>query len=201
MTPVRVSCIVEGRGETRAVPILVRRIAETIDPSIVVDTPVIRRPKSTLLQEGEFAREIEAAARLVRGRGAILVVIDSDNACPARLGPRLLEWARQVRGDLPIAVILAKWEFEAWFLAAAESLRGQRGLATDLQPPSDPEAVQGAKEWLTRHMPWAQPYSAPVDQPALARYFDLEAARRADSFDKCYREIERLLTTLNRTAG
>jgi len=36
-------------------------------------------------------------------------------------------------------------------------------------------------------------YVETIDQPTLAAAFDLEMARRADSFDKCYREIVRLV--------
>ena len=43
-------------------------------------------------------------------------------------------------------VFLAKKEFEAWFLAAAESLRGQQGLPLDLTSPHYPENIRGAKE-------------------------------------------------------
>ena len=36
-------------------------------------------------------------------------------------------------------------------------------------------------------------YTETLDQPALAAAFDLDLARRADSFDKLYREVARLL--------
>jgi hypothetical protein len=87
---------------------------------------------------------------------------------------------------------------KSWFLAAAESLRGHRGLATDLDAPPDPEAIRAAKEWLTAHMAGGRSYVEALDQPALAARFDLDLARRADSFDKCYREISRLLMNLNK---
>jgi len=93
-------------------------------------------------------------------------------------------------------VVFAKREFEAWFLAAAESLRGQRGLPDDLAGPPDPEAIRGAKEWLQSRMPHGQSYSESSDQPALTATFDMNAARRADSFDKCFRELVRLLSLL-----
>ena len=35
-----------------------------------------------------------------------------------------------------------------------------------------------------------------LDQAALTQIFDMAAARRADSFDKCYREITGLLNRL-----
>jgi len=56
--------------------------------------------------------------------------------------------------------------------------------------------IQGAKEWLSRQMVGAQSYRETLDQPALAARFDLEVARRADSFDKCFREIVRLLESV-----
>lgn len=94
--------------------------------------------------------------------------------------------------------MLANKEYEAWFIAAAESLRGKRGLAADLTAAPNPENIRGAKEWLSDHMPRNRPYNPTLDQPALTSVFDMEAARRADSFDKCYREIVRLLTVLGR---
>jgi len=193
----RIASIVEGHGECEAVPILVRRIAQTLDPALApVVHPVIRVPASKLVKQGEIERAIELAARKNAGQGGILVLLDSDDGCPARDGPALLQRAIKARPDLPIAVVFAKREFEAWFLAAAESLRGQRGLPEDLTGPPDPEAVRGAKEWLGDRMRHGHGYAESSDQPALTAVFDMNAARRADSFDKCHREISRLLNLL-----
>jgi hypothetical protein len=106
-----------------------------------------------------------------------------------------LKRAVAARGDLPVAVVLAKQEFEAWFLAAAESLRGARGLRSDLESPRDPEGIRGAKEWLRERMEGDRHYVETLDQPALAARFSIEEARRAASFDKCYREVLRLVTS------
>lgn len=103
---------------------------------------------------------------------------------------------------MEISLVLANREYEAWFLAAAESLGGHCGLPSDLTSPSNPEGIRGAKEWLRRHMPRVRKYSETVDQPALTSVFDMQMARqRADSFDKCYREIVRLLTVLGPKDG
>ena len=124
------------------------------------------------------------------GEGAaVLVLIDADDDCPAKLGPSLLRRLRGRLPDRPSAVVLAKREFEAWFLAAARSLRGCRGLAQDLGPPAHPEEIRGAKEWLARRM---GRYRPTLDQPALAAVMDLEEARRAPSFDKLWRDLERI---------
>jgi hypothetical protein len=195
----RIASIVEGHGECEAVPILVRRIAQTLDPALApVVHPVIRVPASKLVKQGEIERAIELVARKNAGQGGILVLLDCDDGCPAEDGPALLQRAIKARSDLPVSVVFAKREFEAWFLAAAESLRGQRGLPTDLTGPPDPEAIRGAKEWLQDRMPHGQGYAESSDQPALTAVFDMNAARRADSFDKCHREISRLLNLLRR---
>ena len=193
----RVASIVEGHGECEAVPILVRRIAQTLDPALApVVHPVIRVPASKLVKQGEIERAIELAARKNAGQGGILVLLDCDDGCPAEDGPALLQRAVKARSDLPVSVVFAKREFEAWFLAAAESLRGQRGLPDDFTGPPDPEAIRGAKEWLEDRLPRGLGYSESSDQPALTAVFDMNAARRADSFDKCHREIVRLLNLL-----
>jgi Domain of unknown function (DUF4276) len=199
MAPLAIACIVEGHGEVQAVPILIRRIAVTIDPALSIDVkPPLRIPRSKLVRDKELERAVELATRKTGGRGGVLILIDSDDDCPAELGPKLLERARTSRGDLPIGVVLAKREFEAWFLASAESIRGKRGLPNDLSPPSDPESIRGAKEWIARRMTGATTYIETLDQAALAASFDLQtAAQKSDSFDKCFREITSLIQSLH----
>jgi hypothetical protein len=190
----RLAAIVEGHGDCAAVPILIRRIAQALDPTLIpIVHPVLRIPSSRLVKSGEIERATEFVARKISGQGGVLVLLDCDDGCPAADGPALLNRVQAVRPNLPASVVLAKREYEAWFLAAAESLRGQRGLSADLASPRVPEAIRGAKEWLQQHMPRGRVYAESTDQPALTRIFDLSAARRADSFDKCHREIERLL--------
>jgi hypothetical protein len=193
----KIGCVVEGHGETESVPILVRRIAQAVDPQLVVQlSPSVRVPKSKLLLVSEFERTVEIVARGVGPRGGVLVLLDSDDDCPAALGRALLERARQIRPNLPIRIILAKREFEAWFLASAESLRGRRGLADDLKSPANPETIRGAKEWLTANMADGRHYVETLDQPALTASFDLQQARRAASFDKFFRDVSAVLAEL-----
>jgi hypothetical protein len=193
----RFACIVEGHGEVEALPILLRRLIVRIDPTAQAEvSPPIRVPRDRLLKPDELERAVELASRKVGSGGALLLLLDSEDDCPAQLGPTLLRRSIAARSDLPIAVVLPKHEFEAWFLAAATSLAGNRGLPSDLQPPPSPETVRGAKEWLSRQMPLGRRYVETLDQPALASKFDLELARSAPSFDKCWREVSRLMAML-----
>jgi hypothetical protein len=195
---VQIAAIVEGHGECEAVPVLIRRVAAQIDPGFVpVVLPPLRIPASKLRLAAEIERAVELAARKLRGSGGIVIILDCDwsGGCPATDAPELLARATGARSDLPIAVILANKEFENWFVAAADSLHGKRGLPVDLEAPDRPEDVRGAKEWLSHRMQ-SRVYSPAEDQAALTAEFDMAAARKADSFDKCYREIARILSVL-----
>jgi len=195
-SPVTIGCIVEGQWDQQAVPVVVRRVAAVVAPGTPLqDGPVIRVGRNKLVKAGELERNVDLAARKMGGNGGILIVIDADADCPASMGPELQKRASAVRGDLPIGVVLANREYEAWYLAAAESLQGKRGLPRTLTPPANPEGIRDAKGWLDRHA-GSHRYSETIDQLELARLFDLQAARQAPSFDKCYREIARIIAAL-----
>lgn len=198
---VKIGCIVEGHGEMEAVPILIRRLAARHYPELTTVIPKpFRIPRNKVFKAGELERAVELAVRSIGGQGAIFIILDSDDDCPAELGPALLRRVSQVFRHVPIAVVLAKHEFEAWFLAAAASLRGKRGLRSNIDPPNDPEAIRGAKEWLHDRMQSGKTYRSKRDQPAFTALFDLEQARQVDSFDKCYRDIVRLLEELQKAS-
>lgn len=192
----KIGCIVEGDGEVESVPLLIRRIAAIHYPELAIITEIVRIPRNRIVRIGELERAVELAFRNVGKQGGIFIILDSDDDCPAQLGPELLHRVLRIHRSLPIALVLAKYEFEAWFLAAAESLRGRRGLENDLHSPDNPEAIRGAKEWLSQRMRSDRAYRPKRDQPALTALFDFEQARRVDSFDKCYRDIVRLLNEL-----
>jgi hypothetical protein len=194
--PFHVASIVEGHGDGAALPVLLRRLVPLIDPTRAVEA---RRPlragRSRLVRDGELERLVELAARQVKGEGgAVLVLLDADDDCAGGLGPELQRRAARARPDVPSAAVVAVREFEAWFLAAAPSLAGQRGLPQSLQRPKDPEARRDAKGWLQDRRVDGLAYSPTIDQPALAAVFDLVAARAsAPSFDKLWRDVEQLL--------
>lgn len=201
MTPlvktVAIACIVEGHGEVRALPVLLRRIAAEIEPGAHLWMPpphrINRFNRSRLLRPGMLEEVVQAQGDRVTGAGGVLLLIDADEDCPAELGPRLLGRAQAARPDRKVAVVLANREFEAWFLAAASSLAGHRGLPGVLVSPPDPEVIRGAKEWLGSKMP-GKPYKETSDQAAFAAVFDMKAARqKSPSFDKYWREAERLI--------
>ncbi len=195
MSVLRIAAIVEGHGETEAIPVLLQRYAREVGVSERLRVhPVIRIPASKLLKPAELERTIDLAARKLGGIGGILVLLDCEDDCPKSLAPRLIKRMSMVRSDIPKSLVLAHREYEAWFLGSASSIAGCRGLSPDLQTHSNPETVRGCKEWLSDQMARGRSYSEVDDQVELTRVFDLKAAKsNCPSFDKCDRELTKLL--------
>lgn len=185
--------IVEGHGEVLAVPILLQRILRDFRPNIMlcVNPPLRVKAGSFLRDDNYLAKYVELAARKAKGRGSVLILLDSEDDCPAQLGPQLASRAVAVRPDVPIVVALAHREFETWFLAAAHSLRRVCGLPVDLEPPAAPEAIRNAKGWLNARM--AAAYNEPNDQPALTSQFSFDEAAAVPSFARLRRILQDLV--------
>lgn len=142
---------------------------------------------------GELERAVELAARRAGECGCILILLDANSDCPKELAPKVLQRAAEARRDRAIRVVLAKMEYEAWFLAAADSIAGERGIDASVVPPDEPETIRDAKGWLSARMPSGRSYRETLDQAALTAIFDLDSARTAPSFDKMWRDVSSLL--------
>jgi len=186
-------CIVEGDGEVKAVPLLLRRIAEARGVFDLNVSPPIRVHRHRFLQrEEEFHRHVRLAAAKA-GDGMVLVLLDADDDCPAELAAAIETRAREVAGPVRLAVVLANREYEAWFLAGVASLAGKRGLPETLQTPVAAEAIRNAKGWLGERMA-SRGYHPVSDQPALSAMLDIDlACAHSRSFRKFVKECERAL--------
>jgi hypothetical protein len=189
--------IVEGQSEVESVPVLLRRLLALQSRHDVQVIRPIRTGRYKVVRTGELERACLLALRRIEGCDAILILLDADDDCPKALAPDLLRRAQAVCGDTPVAVVLAKREFEAWFLASLDSLRGRRGLAADVVCPANPEEIRDAKGYLTQAMLTGRTYVEVDDQPALAHEFDVQlTAQRCPSFDKLVRDVSTLVAKM-----
>jgi hypothetical protein len=165
--------IVEGHGEVLAVPALLRRLVHNAAyPDVTVATS-IRAHRSDLVQKAGLEKYISLAR--IRGSDAILVLFDGDDDCPAELVKVVGEWARVAAIPIPCEVVMAAREYEAWFLASINSLRGERGIAHDARVDPTPEAHRDAKGLLRQKMLAGRFYVERTDQVALTSHLDLPA--------------------------
>ncbi len=176
--------IVEGQGDEAAVPLLLRRLLSEAQASGIEVGRPHRRRRTQLVKKDSLQSAVQVAA-LREDCVGILILFDADDDCPKELAPTLEEWAREAAGGKPCAVVMANREYEAWFLASIESLRGRAAILPNAASHPDPEGPRDAKGELERRMPRAASYSATVDQVALTAHLDLERAyRRCRSFRK-----------------
>jgi hypothetical protein len=188
--------IAEGKGDVEALPKLLHRFCRDVQPGITLRVnPVVRVKAGSFLNDQEyFQRYLELAARKAKAWpfSSVLILLDCEDDCPKALGPKLLDRARKFRPDVSTLVALARREYETWFLAAAESLRGIGGLPANLEPPSCPEKIRGAKEWLARQMPSG--YDEINHQPQFTERFSFDQAEQVPSFSRLRRKIHALFS-------
>lgn len=190
----RIQPIVEGHGEVTAVPVLLRRFRDEAGAYGFEVNPAIRRHRSDFVREESMRNAVRLALVQDECR-AILILFDGDDDCPLKLAPTVEAWAQDEAGPVPCAVVIAHREYEAWFIAAIESLRGRRGVRADAESHPDPEAPRDAKGKLEDRMGLGLSYAETADQAALTALFDMSAAyARCRSFRRMVRAFGLLVT-------
>lgn len=189
----KVVAIVEGHGEVKALPVLLRRLGEwrsPMTPTQVLE-PIRVRKDRFLNRDDDFNRCLQLAAEKCGDDGWVLVLLDADDDCPAERSAAIMTRAHACIGHRRVSVVLAKREYEAWFIAAARSLDGQRGLAIGQSECGEPETPRDAKGWIGRHMDGGT-YREIADQPAFSARMDLQQAYdNSRSFRKLCAEWDR----------
>lgn len=189
--------IVEGHAEVEAAPVLLRRLlAEAQCFGVGVGRPIRRK-------QAEFrSREpVQAAVRLAFLQpecAAVVLLFDGEDDCPKELAEKVRAWAKEASGRVPCDVVIAYREYETWFLAAVESLRGKYGIRMNATAPDNPEAKRDAKGALEEFMPADRAYSETGDQPGMSDAFDMGLAyRRNRSFRKLVKAMGDMLSQMN----
>lgn len=190
-TPPMVASIVEGEGEVAAFPVLIRRLcSEDLGVHVQTLTPH-RVPRGKMRQGHELRRAVQFQAGRVQGAGFVLVLLDSDDDDPVDLRREMQAIADEGRDGAAI-VALAVREYEAWFLAGLESLRGHRDVRDDAVYEADPELKRDCKGALTANM--LEHYSPTRHQAAFSALVDLHlAAERSSSLRELHAVIAGVL--------
>lgn len=218
----RIACIVEGHGEQHSLPLLVQRwLAWRGFRNFEALEPAVRTKASGAFlaahqPDRQIGIEYYVEVALRKQPHAILIIRDADDDCiqnpPGNpgLGPRLLGRAQAVSNGVPVGVVIANREFEAWILASLSRVR-QAGLIPgarfqESHPPDtvgfhpvQPERYRDCKKPLTDTL--TRSYSSSVDQKRLVQHicFTPAACRRSPSLGKFLRELDRLTRLARRT--
>lgn len=177
--------IVEGDGEVAALPVLLRRLGEWLHPALYFNivAPIRVRRDQFLNREEIFTKQLKLAALKCTSPGWIVIVLDADDDCPVQLAQRIAQRAKAIVPDARLSVVLANREYEAWFIASAETLDGSRGFRLAGELP-EADSIRGAKQWISKRIAQGA-YHEVLDQPAFSAKIDLSLARqRSRSFEK-----------------
>ena len=184
--------LVEGHSEVEAVPTLLRRLLFSLGAFHVEIARPFRVKRTRIVRPGELERAVTQGLRARENVRGLLVLLDQDDDEVESLEKSLTDRGRKVT-DLPLFVVAAERELEAWFLGCKEALRGIRGIRSDAQAPAEPESIRGAKERLSLNMEGRR-YVEVDDQPALAEEMDLDlTAVRCRSFRRLVQAVEMLV--------
>jgi hypothetical protein len=191
MSRLRVVPIVEGHGEQQsAIRTLLERLwYEVLEGEYIDVLRPIRIPRSKIIQPSQLLHAVDLASMKLAAQSStdpafILVLFDADDDCPAELSEALRHTLL-----IDVSVVIAKVEFETWFVASHESLR-TLFRAYDDSGAADPESARQGKGLIDRWMDGR--YGETIDQPRLTAAMDLKTCRvRSPSFDKLCRELEK----------
>lgn len=188
--------LVEGQSEAASVRVLLDRLLHRRQRFDVAVARPIRFERSRLTKPDVLEGFLQIASRDRTNAAGILVLLDVDDDCAAMLGPALLARAAAAT-PLPVRVVCAVREFEAWLLAASASLEAAGRIGSSTGLPTDPESVRDAKGRLRAATPQGRSYVEVSDQAAFVSVMDLaEAEARSPSFRKLVRDIDGLIETI-----
>ncbi len=200
MNPRSIVPVVEGSGDSKAVPALLRRILweHFTRYDITVDSPKSAKGKKNLIKDYEkFVRY----ASIEPSCAGILVLLDADDECPVEEVGKLVERTRNLNLAKAVTIVYANREYETWFLASLDSRQGTE-IRTRLEIDksesyqADVEDVH-AKSWLKRRMPRGRTYKETSDQASLSPFIDIEhTLQRSRSFRRLCHAVEELLCAI-----
>jgi hypothetical protein len=106
---------VEGHGEVKAFPELIRRIANELLGIGVQVTQPFRLDSGKMRKPDELEKSVRFQAARVTGQGGVLVLRDGDDRdkpCPAELARSMAPSSDLIR--VAVEVVIAYQEYEVW---------------------------------------------------------------------------------------
>jgi len=196
--------VVEGQGELEAAHNLIVRLTRERGHDLQWARP--RRFLNLHLDRG--IRKAAEVLRIAPDADGLLILRDEDDRCPAHTGPEIAEWLRALHLPFPAAVVLLCREYETLFLPCIDLMAGKPlrsnaterpGIVAGTRFEGNPEAIRGAKEWLSRHFPRGSSYKPTLDQLPMTRMVDFNRLRSCAL--PCFGTLERALGFLAEARG
>lgn len=188
----RILPIVEGDGDLKAVPVLLRNLLNQHGfYGVQILSPHKRGelPKVAANFDNYFRMALKENA-------AVLWILDFDCEfcdCPYKEADKLYSRAHAIRSDWPFKIAFVVREFESLFLAERQAAINILNLPPATRFPEDPEALRDAKGWLSSALPKGVSYKPTTHQAKITAHLDLETLRGASAN---FRHLEKSLLYL-----
>lgn len=192
--------IVEGPGEEKAVPLLLRRLLERLDRF------EFRVPKShkangrfNIIKPGGLETYLERMRHITSCRG-VLVLVDAEEEsreCPPTLAYTLAHRSQTLGLPFPVVIVGACCEYESWFLYNLHT-KIKDSLIPNARFEGDPAKKCGAKEWLSKNMPSGTAYKPTDHQEIMTNHIDIpHTIEQSRSFRRMADAVEELLAAID----
>lgn len=193
---IHIYLIVEGHGDEKAFPLLIRRVfSETLLRHDVGISPPFRLPKDRIMRKSFLERALTLADlklnELVGSEdsGAIIITRDSDAECPVSISAEISRMLSDIHTNHPTYCAVCTQEFEAWFLQPTADFRSHRDCNPTFPVVDNPDLITSPKSHFERL--FLQPgriYSETTDQPKFTSYIELHQPKS--------RSLQHLIKTL-----
>lgn len=193
MSNKRLLPVVEGEGDERAVPALLRRILHH-HGRFDVDVLKPHRRGELPKVKANFSRYFQAA---LLENASVICVLDYDCAtCDdvERDEQELRTLAKGVNAQAGFDACLIVKEFESLFLCDPRATRASLPLIhAKLDFPANPESVRDAKGWLSEAQPKGAAYKPTTHQARIVSHLNLDhLLEKSPSYQRLARAVLRL---------
>ena len=189
--------VIEGRGDALALPRLLERILHErlgrYDIRIARGKQNVVNAKDKGQLTAHLGRYLLHAARKPRCDG-ILVLVDTDeHCCPINLANHLRAQIATSGTGKPVEIVCACQEYEAWFLASIDTIKGNLYISNSSTLVVPAEGQRSPKGWLSAQMPRGRSYKPTSHQLPLTELVDLDLAHQnSRSFRRLCHAVEQL---------
>lgn len=194
-------CIVEGHGEERAIPNIIRRYLNYIGVFDISIFRPYRMGKGKFTKTAEILEVIHLGCSRIRAdfqegdSALVLIICDSDGDCPVDLRRKIEESLIDKKFIIEeIHVVICHCEFETWFLAGSQSFSGNIDCKSEIPHFDNPEKIRDAKGIFEKEiLKEGRYYSETVDQQKFASLLDFSLHPENES-----RSLRRFIDVIDR---
>ena len=182
--------VLEGYGDVRAAPVLVRRILRERLQIYDCRIETHRRHGLEYLRANDWERLRRYTAVGYYENAPVLWLLDCDDDCARDAAREMTQKIISCCPQQPVAVALLPREYETMFLIDIEATKQTFSLYPSVIGPTNPKGIRDAKGRISRLLPRGRAYKETVDQPKIT------ARLSFDTLEASYSDFRHLLRAI-----